>query len=187
MIGQFIMISTALEKKVLLRFLLHIAIMTSLLVMMVFVWTLVIGKSLKYQTVLFTLCNRCNSDPGCFDLSDEFDCKIINPGKSYQSFIAPPPISDTGEKKVQIDISADIISILDIDEISSIFQVQFFLYFSWHDPRYNNESLHFLIKLLRLIFYNLKSDIGLNALSPEEKQQIWVPKLLFSNTENKLE
>merc|ERR1719270_1497231 len=117
--------------------------------------------------------DRCNSDPGCFDLSDEFDCKIINPGKSYQSFIAPPPISDTGEKKVQIDISADIISILDIDEISSIFQVQFFLYFSWHDPR--------------LIFYNLKSDIGLNALSPEEKQQIWVPKLLFSNTENKLD
>ena len=39
----------------------------------------------------------------------------------------------------------------------------------------------------RLTFYNLKSDIGLNALSPEEKQQIWVPKLIFSNTENKLE
>ena len=52
MIGQFIMISTALEKKVLLRFLLHIAIMTSLLVMMVFVWTLVIGKSLNYPTAL---------------------------------------------------------------------------------------------------------------------------------------
>ena len=27
---------------------------------------------------------RCNSDPDCFDLSDEFDCKLINPGQSYQ-------------------------------------------------------------------------------------------------------
>ena len=117
---------------------------------------------------------RCNSDPGCHDLSDEFDCQIINPGKSYQSFIAPPPNNLTGlmEKKVEIDISADIVAILDIDEIASIFQVQFFLHFSWYDPR--------------LIFFNLKEDSGLNALSPEEKQQIWVPALVFSNTENRL-
>ena len=67
---------------------------------------------------------RCNSNPGCYDLSDEFDCKIINPGKSYQSFIAPPTQSDgKDDGKVVIDVSADIVSILDIDEISSIFQV----------------------------------------------------------------
>ena len=132
---------------------------------------------------------RCNSDPGCYDLSDEFDCKIINPGKSYQSFIAPPPLSNTGMKKIQIDVSADIVAILDMDEISSIFQVQFFLYLSWHDPRSYSFFICFsqLFCVLRLTFFNLKSDIGLNALSPKEKQQIWVPKLIFSNTENKLE
>ena len=75
---------------------------------------------------------RCNSDPGCDDLSDEFNCQIINPGKSYQSYIAPKPQT---EEKINIDVSADIISILDIDEISSIFQVQFNLHFSWYDPR----------------------------------------------------
>ena len=69
-------------------------------------------------------------------------------------------------------MSADIVSILDIDEISSIFQVQFFLHFSWFDPR--------------LTFHNLKADTGLNALSPEEKQKIWVPNLVFANTENRL-
>ena len=69
-------------------------------------------------------------------------------------------------------MSADIVSILDIDEISSIFQVQFFLHFSWFDPR--------------LTFHNLKTDTGLNALSPEEKQKIWVPNLVFANTENRL-
>ena len=42
------------------------------------------------------------------------------------------------------------------------------------------------VPLLRLDYYNLKADSGLNALSPEEKQEIWVPKLVFSNTENRL-
>ncbi len=38
----------------------------------------------------------------------------------------------------------------------------------------------------RLTYYNLKSDTGLNVLSPKEKQKIWVPGLIFTNTENNL-
>ena len=38
----------------------------------------------------------------------------------------------------------------------------------------------------RLTFFNLKEDTGLNALSPTEKQDIWVPELVFPNTENRL-
>ena len=119
--------------------------------------------------------SRCNSQPDCYDLSDEFDCKIIDPGQSYQNFIAPPPLKTVDgemDDKIIIDVSADIISILDIDEISSIFQVQFFLHFTWYDTR--------------LMYYNLKNDTGLNTLSPEEKQQLWIPVLVFDNTENKL-
>ena len=97
-----------------------------------------------FQNFLF----RCNSEPDCFDLSDEFDCKIINPGKSYQSFIAPPPIKKLMEKKVVIDISTDIVRILDIDEIAGIFHVQFFLHFSWFDSR------HVLIDLSNLVFFS---------------------------------
>ena len=78
---------------------------------------------------------RCNSQPDCDDLSDEFNCEIINPGASYQSHIAPPPLENDNSSKVQILISADINSILDIDEIGSIFQVQFNLHLSWYDPR----------------------------------------------------
>ena len=113
--------------------------------------------------------DRCNSRPDCFDLSDEFHCRKISPGTSYQRYIAPPPVNSTD--KIVIDVSADIISILDINEISSIFQVQFFLHLTWHDSR--------------LKFYNLKDDSGLNAPSPSEKQQIWIPVLTFENTEDK--
>ena len=37
-----------------------------------------------------------------------------------------------------------------------------------------------------MTFFNLKEDSGLNALSPREKQDIWVPELVFPNTENRL-
>ena len=85
---------------------------------------------------------------------------------SLQRYISPPPINSTD--KIIIDVSADIMSILDINEISSIFQVlfqqefqsikrpmqvQFFLHLTWQDSR--------------LKFYNLKDDTGLNALSPQ--------------------
>ena len=73
--------------------------------------------------------------------------------------------------KLMIEVSADIISILDIDEINSIFHVQFFLHLTWFDSR--------------LKFYNLKNDIGLNTLSPAEKREIWKPVLVFENTELK--
>ena len=43
---------------------------------------------------------------------------------------------NSSQNKVGIDISADIVSILDIDEISSIFHVQFFLHYSWFDSRW---------------------------------------------------
>ena len=46
---------------------------------------------------------------------------------------------------------------------------------------------HFYLYIIyRLTFFNLKEDTGLNALSPAEKQDIWVPELVFPNTENRL-
>jgi hypothetical protein len=36
-----------------------------------------------------------------------------------------------------------------------------------------------------LNFYDLRNDTGLNNLSPEEKLQIWIPELVFDNTEFK--
>ena len=38
----------------------------------------------------------------------------------------------------------------------------------------------------RLLFYNLKDDEEMNSLLYEEKQKIWVPSIIFQNTENEL-
>ena len=70
-------------------------------------------------------------------------------GKSYQSFIAPPPITapydHTSENNVIIGISTDIVRILDINEIAGIFHVQFFLHFSWFDSRYQGLHVKYLV------------------------------------------
>ena len=128
---------------------------TSSLAIMVFVSTSSRGSFWRsFNFIHAYLSSRCNSKPDCSDLSDEFDCKKIDPGFSYQNFIAPPPLrlnTTVKDVKITVAISADIISILDIDEIDSIFHVQFFLHLTWYDSR--------------LKLYNLKTDTGLNTLS----------------------
>ncbi|XP_023323855.1 uncharacterized protein LOC111697908 [Eurytemora carolleeae] len=114
---------------------------------------------------------RCDSQTDCKDKSDEFGCRRINPDRSYQKFIAPPKYKDQISSKIVIEVSADIMDILDIDEKNSIFQVQFYLHFSWYDGR--------------LTFFDLRNDSGLNALSPLEKELLWIPSLVFENTEDK--
>ena len=114
---------------------------------------------------------RCDRNPNCDDKSDELGCRKISINKSYQKFITPPVrgITDT---KIKIEISVDIIDILEINELSSLFQVQFYLHLSWYDSR--------------LTYFDLRNDTGLNMLSPIEKQEIWFPVLVFDNTEHKL-
>ena len=110
---------------------------------------------------------RCDSWPDCGDKSDELDCKLVNIGNTYQKHITPPGRGGSG--KVAVNVSMDLISIIDINEVDSIFQVQFTLYLSWLENR--------------MSFNNLKNDTGQNILSPEKRNMIWFPKLLFLNTE----
>ena len=62
-------------------------------------------------------------------------------------------------------------SILKIDEVGQKFVTQFTLFLTWYDFRLN--------------FYNMKTNINMNTLTTRERGDIWVPKLVFSNTESK--
>ncbi|XP_023329745.1 gamma-aminobutyric acid receptor subunit beta-like [Eurytemora carolleeae] len=115
---------------------------------------------------------RCNARTDCRDKSDEVGCLRINPDESYQKYIAPLPPSNQNSSKIIIEVSEDIVDILEIDEKASIFQVQFYLHFSWLDSR--------------LTFFDLCNNPGLNNLSPQEKELLWIPVLVFENTENKV-
>ena len=113
---------------------------------------------------------RCNGRKDCFDGNDEKDCKILKPDSSYNKFLSPEPLE--GENKLVVKLSIDILTIQNIDEIASEFRVQYILKLAWSDSR--------------LVMINLKEGIDSNSLDSEEKSNIWIPKLIFANTDEQL-
>ena len=113
---------------------------------------------------------RCDEKPHCKDKSDELECRLIEEDKSYKKCITPPPIGEN--KKLSIELAVDIVAVGDIMEIESTIDVQFIMYMSWLESR--------------LKFSNLISN-STNSLTPEEMDYLWIPKLIFYNTETRLE
>ena len=70
-----------------------------------------------------------------------------------------------------VTIDFIVFSILEISEADSYMELAFELGLTWQDPR--------------LIFYNLKDALELNALTQDEKLRIWVPQVVFENTRDK--
>ena len=75
------------------------------------------------------------------------------------------------DNKTEVNISVSLSTIMDISEVGGYFQVQFDLIINWFESR--------------LRFKNLKDDMNLNSFLPTENHEVWVPELIFVNTENK--
>ena len=67
-------------------------------------------------------------------------------------------------------LTVDVISILDISEVTEIFRVKYQLNMVWQDKR--------------LTYMNLKKDSFLNVVAHVEAITIWVPVIVFKNTQN---
>ncbi|CAM6054349.1 unnamed protein product [Sphagnum tenellum] len=70
-------------------------------------------------------------------------------------------------------VSMDILSILDISEVQNFISLQLQLWLTWRDKR--------------LTMVDLKKDQDLNTLTPEFRNKIWIPEIVFYNTQEKLE
>ena len=109
---------------------------------------------------------RCDQLPQCQDLSDEANCKLLIIPEGYVLEYPPFSTDDKGQPiKVDVRIKMDLLSISDINEVGQTFTSQFDLSIIWSDFRIN--------------FHNLKSDQNMNSLTADERQSIWVPKLIF--------
>ena len=64
-------------------------------------------------------------------------------------------------------ISATVLKILDIKELEGIWHPKFILKMEWLDPR--------------LDLQNLKDDMQLNVLTIEERNEPWIPIVVFNN------
>lgn len=109
--------------------------------------------------------SRCDSKNDCPDKSDEINCKRISTEVSYQKQLPPP-------QEQYVEVSVDLLTIQEINEIDSVFHVWFNLYLTWYDTR--------------LRFENLNHDTKLNVLTTEDKRGIWYPYIYFENTQNKI-
>ena len=113
---------------------------------------------------------RCDSVEHCDDVSDEKNCKLVSLDPNKYLIDKPPKPLSSG--KFSVNVSIDIMSILDIQEVGSILKLLFVLDLTWFDNR--------------LQFYNLKMDENMNTMTSDDQNSIWTPTVLFANTEQQL-
>ena len=104
---------------------------------------------------------RCDNKIDCIDESDEEDCQLLVLGSNYKKSHPPPPIGQ------QIEIVLDILvsQLDDIQELDSLYGIQFSLVARWKDAR--------------LDFSNLRTTDSDNKLGEYEESLIWTPPLQF--------
>ena len=113
---------------------------------------------------------QCDSVGHCEDVSDEKNCQLVS--LDANKYLKGKPPTPTDSNKFPVNVSIDIMSVLDIQEVGSVLKLLFVLDLTWFDNR--------------LQFYNLKADESMNSLTKEDQQVIWTPTVLFANTEKQI-
>ena len=72
---------------------------------------------------------------------------------------------------LNVTVSVDLLRLVDINEGAYSIDIQFEMSLMWKDER--------------LRFHNLKQRETLNALTEEDVEKLWLPKVIFENTEQK--
>ena len=110
---------------------------------------------------------RCNQLPDCRDESDERNCNILVLKDGYNKNVPPINSSDP----VNVSISIDLLRLVDIDEEDYSIEIQFEIMMKWKENRAR--------------FHNLKHTAALNALTHGDIQKLWLPEVIYENTDQK--
>ena len=115
---------------------------------------------------------RCDQASNCADGSDEFSCQMLIMNDNYNKKIPPFIFNAVTEQIVPLDVlvSIQIKDVLKISEVDHEYSLKFTFIMEWYD--------------YRLKYHNLKFRKSANALTIDEVPLIWIPQLIFSNTEN---
>ena len=115
---------------------------------------------------------RCDQAPNCADGSDENNCNMLLMTDNYNKKISPFMVDPVTFKVDPTNVLVSILiqSILKIIEVDHEYVLKFKFIMKWYDNR--------------LTYHNLKARRSANALGTDEIQKIWIPNLVFSNTQN---
>ena len=110
---------------------------------------------------------RCNQLPDCRDKSDEKNCQILVLEDGYNKNV--PPINSTDS--LNVSLSIDLLRLVDIDEPDYSIEIQFEIMLKWKENR--------------VTYHNLKKTVALNALTQFDIEQLWLPEVIYENTDQK--
>ena len=85
-----------------------------------------------------------------------------------------PPFSRTKSETiipVSVNVSLRLLTVMDIDEDENTIDLQFEIILDWKDSR--------------ISYSNLKNEVFLNALTLENIESIWLPLVVYENTNQK--
>ena len=121
-----------------------------------------------------SMAKRCDQLPDCDDGSDEKGCKLFSMVDGYNKVVSPfKRMSFLNETlvPVSINVSLKLLKMVEIDERDNSIDLQFEIILEWRDSR--------------IAYNNLKKDIFFNALTEDEISMIWLPVLIYVNTDQK--
>ena len=120
---------------------------------------------------------RCDQvtgrEPNCRDESDENGCQLIVFKNNYNKNI--PPIGQANDGSVvpaDVSISITLMKVVEIEEVEHSIHLQFEISLQW--------------KEIRVKYKNLKDKTSLNALTDDDILNLWLPRLRYENTDQKV-
>ena len=115
---------------------------------------------------------RCNQVPNCDDESDEKGCQLVVLREGYNKNLAPVRRKVFGGfKPAIVGISIMLMKVVDIDEVGHSIHLQFQIILQWRENRAK--------------YQNLKGESSLNALTDDDIQRLWLPLIIYDNTDQK--
>ena len=116
---------------------------------------------------------RCDQVIHCGDNSDEKNCNLLvfKEAESYNKKV--PPFSLDAEETitpVKVAVSTSLMNVLAISEFSHTIDLKLGITLEWYENR--------------VLYHNLKTKEALNTLSDMEAASIWIPYIIFKNTDN---
>ena len=128
------------------------------------------GNFTCYDGQCVSMAERCDQVPNCRDHSDEKGCHVLVLEEGYNKRV--PPVGKNEEGKLTpapVKVSLTLFKVVDIREEDYSIELQIQINLQW--------------KEIRATYHNLKPETYLNALSEEEIERLWLPLVVYTNTD----
>ena len=117
-----------------------------------------------------SMAQRCDQVPNCRDESDEKGCHVLVLKEGYNKRV--PPVGKNEEGKLTpapVKVSLSLLKVVDMKEEDYSIELQIQITLQWKENRAN--------------YHNLKPETYLNALSENEIKNLWLPLVVYTNTD----